>query len=148
MAFAASLLSIGVAIASLLSIGVAIVLVSSGKCKGMLTTERYRLFRTLAAAFATAFAILSVIRLATNVAGEPTIPPAFVPELIGYSIFWVLVPPLWFFWEYFAIDKNWIQGPFSDEASLKKMKDYTDFASKIWAGVLALLIGLIALKTK
>ena len=132
---------------SLLSIGVAIVLVWSGKCKGMLTTERYREVRAFAAALATAFAILSVVRLATNVPGQTTIPPAFVPELVGYLTFWGLVPPLWFFWEYFATDKNWIQGPFSDEASLKKMKDYADFASKIWAGVLALLAYLV-LKTK
>jgi hypothetical protein len=140
--------SIIASLASLLSIGVAIGLVSSGKCKGMLTIERYRRLRAGAAAFAIAFAILTVVRLATNVAGKKTIDPEFVPELVGYLIFWVLVPPLWFFWEYFAADKNWIQGPFSDEASLKKMKDYGDFASKIWAGVLALLAGLVALKTK
>ena len=143
-----NIVSIIVSSASLLSIGVAIVLVWSGKCKGIVTTKRYRRFRAFAAAFASGFAILSVVRLATNVPGKTTIPSEFVPELVGYLTFWVLVPPLWLFWEYFAADKNWIQGPFSDEASLKKMKDYTDFASKIWAGVVVLLGGLVALKAK
>jgi hypothetical protein len=144
----AAFVSMIVSSVSLLSIAVATVLVWSGSCKGMLTIERYRGFRAFAAAFATAFAILSIVRLATNVAVARTVPTPFVPELVGYLTFWVLVPPLWFFWEYFAADKNWIQGPFSDEASLKKMKDYTDFASKIWAGVLALLVGLVALKSQ
>src|SRR5271169_6526695 len=100
--------SIMVSSASLLSIAVATVLVWSGKCKGMLTIERYRGFRAFAVAFATVFAILSVVRLATTVAVARTVPVAFVPELVGYLTFWVLVPPLWFFWEYFAVDKNWI----------------------------------------
>jgi hypothetical protein len=67
--------------------------------------------------------------------------------LIGYLVFWVLVPPLWFFWEYFTADNAWIQGIAHDDASLKKIKDYADFASKVWAGVLALLAGLVALKS-
>jgi hypothetical protein len=34
----------------------------------------------------------------------------------------------------------------SDDANLKKIKDYADYASKVWAGVLALLVALVALK--
>jgi hypothetical protein len=84
-----------------------------------------------------------------------------VPELISYSIFWILAPPIWFFLEYFAVESAWINGlpqhldgifPNNDVekterlAYLKTVKDYADYASKIWAGVLALLLALIALK--
>jgi len=33
-----------------------------------------------------------------------------------------------------------------EEPNLKRIKDYADYASKVWAGVVALLVALIALK--
>jgi len=70
----------------------------------------------------------------------------FLAELMAYSVFWVLAPPIWFFIEYFAVESNCIAGLPKSAANLKTIKDYADYASKIWAGVLALLGALIALK--
>jgi hypothetical protein len=36
--------------------------------------------------------------------------------------------------------------PGSDKRNLESIKDYGDYASKMWAGVLALLLSLIGLK--
>jgi hypothetical protein len=66
----------------------------------------------------------------------------FRRELIAYSIFWVLVPPIWFFVEYLAVESECIRG----YNNLKSIKDYADYASKVWAAVLALLVAVIAFK--
>jgi hypothetical protein len=54
------------------------------------------------------------------------------------------------FTSYFAVESDWISGlpqNKTDKAEyLRTIKDYADYASKIWAGVLALLLALIALK--
>ena len=65
-------------------------------------------------------------------------------------VFWALGPPLWFFLEYFALDRGWVKVPVSDpagkDAFLKSIKDYADYASKIWAAVLAAVLFLYAKK--
>src|SRR5581483_4501338 len=61
-------------------------------------------------------------------------------------VFWTLGPPLWFFFEYYAIDKKLI-GPASDrnnvpmdvDTCLAMVKTYADYSSKIWAAVLAVV---------
>ena len=66
-------------------------------------------------------------------------------------VFWTLGPPLWFFFEYYAIDKRWIK-PASDrngepmdvDACLAMVKTYADYSSKIWAAVLAVVTFLFA----
>jgi hypothetical protein len=44
-----------------------------------------------------------------------------------------------------AVKSDCIIG-YGTDADLKEIKDYADYASKIWAGVLALLLALIAFK--
>jgi hypothetical protein len=176
----------------------------------------FRWFRKILAILVAAYAGWCAFRLINNVAiprslGAVSLAPGLVREVIAYSIFWVLAPPIWFFVEYFAIENDWITpvgpnaaanaadvakenafaaagaahlaatnpaevdthnalidasdalvdaanaliaardaigGAANDkEKKLKTIKDYADYASKIWAGVLALLLGLIAFKT-
>ena len=66
-------------------------------------------------------------------------------------IFWTVVPPAWFFFEYWIFDsKNLIARPLDSttnqpvakEKFLKSLKEYTDYASKIWAAILAVLVFL------
>ncbi len=72
--------------------------------------------------------------------------------LIGFFIFWVLAPPAWFFLEYFAFDNKCIthlhrtkKDDEVREAELKRIKNYGDYASKIWAAVVALFGALVVL---
>ena len=62
-------------------------------------------------------------------------------------IFWTVVPPAWFFFEYLTFDtENLIERPLINnqevdkERFLKSLKDYADYASKIWAAILAVLV--------
>ena len=57
-------------------------------------------------------------------------------------LFWTVGPPLWFFGEYWGLDRGIIGLPANEdkETCLKSIKDYADYASKIWAAVLAFLI--------
>src|SRR5947207_3002983 len=66
-------------------------------------------------------------------------------------IFWTLVPSAWFFFEYWAIDhRKYIDLPPGEdkEKFLKSIKDYADYASKIWAAVLAVLTFLFGMNTQ
>src|SRR5713101_2220573 len=54
-------------------------------------------------------------------------------------ILWTLVPPLWFFVEYWLLEHGTcVHRPSGEhkETFLKSIKDYADYASKIWAAVL------------
>ena len=64
-------------------------------------------------------------------------------------VFWTLGPPLWFFLEYFLIDREWIEAPpmVAKEALLEETKNYADYASKIWAAVLAVVTFLYGTAT-
>jgi hypothetical protein len=112
-----------------------------------ITFDCFLFSRKIIAFLAALYAIICAWRLYENVAMK-TLDQKFVPELIFYSIFWVLAPPIWFFVEYFAIESDWIALPVNKDRTeyLKTIKNYADYASKIWAGVLALLGALIALK--
>jgi hypothetical protein len=92
------------------------------------------------------YAIYCGWRLTTKVAIPRDLNQDFVPELVAYSIFWVLAPPIWFFVEYFAVASNSIVNLPGNPLNRAVIKDYADYASKIWAGVLALFLALIALK--
>jgi H+/Cl- antiporter ClcA len=105
----------------------------------------YRCARTLGVVLISMHAAVAVWRLTRNVALQ-ALDPKFIPELIGYLAFWLLFPPLWFFLEYYAVDSGAIDGVPRAEADMKRMKDYTDLASKVWAAVIAILVGLVALK--
>jgi hypothetical protein len=58
--------------------------------------------------------------------------------------FWTLGPPAWFFAEYYAIDHGCISAitGMTKEDTLGSVKDYADYASKIWAAVLAAILFL------
>ena len=59
-------------------------------------------------------------------------------------IFWSLVPPIWFFFEYYWMDKGYISPPknVSKSEFLESAKHYMAGASKVWAGVLAAVLFL------
>ena len=100
------------------------------------------MLRVCLTAFAAIYGMFCIWRLVCNVAIPREIQVAFVPELTAISVFWVMAPPIWFFIEYFAVRS----GTITNFADFEKTKDYADYASKIWAGLLALLIALIAMK--
>ena len=60
-------------------------------------------------------------------------------------LFWGLGPPLWFFAEYFWLDRGWVSLPAgaNKDEFLKSVKEYADYASKIWAAVLAVVLLLL-----
>ena len=63
-------------------------------------------------------------------------------------VFWALGPPVWFLLEYFMLDHDWISmhDPAGKDAFLKSVKDYADYASKVWAAVLAAVLFLYTKK--
>jgi hypothetical protein len=70
---------------------------------------------------------------------------------VGLIIAWTLAPPLWFFLEYWLLEHGkHVRRPPSEhkETFLSTIKDYADYASKIWAAVLAILIFMYELKTR
>ena len=67
-------------------------------------------------------------------------------EVMAISAFWFIAPPAWFFVEYFAVEKKVIRDFGNSEEDLKRTKDYADYASKIWAAVIALLFAWASLK--
>jgi hypothetical protein len=102
--------------------------------------------RTFAAAFAVFYAPYCALQLYANVAIKKGIEAHFAPTLVFISIFWVIVPPAWFFAEYFVLDSDAVSK--RDKRELARVKIYADYASKIWAGVVTVLAGLIALNQK
>jgi hypothetical protein len=59
-------------------------------------------------------------------------------------VFWGLVPPIWFFAEYYAVDHDWLTSlPGPKAEMLESIKTYADYASKIWAAVLAAILFLV-----
>jgi hypothetical protein len=88
------------------------------------------------------YAVVSLLRVWNQVGLNHNITDKFRPELYAYVIFWLFVPPLWFFLDYFSIDSGFVCA-LNKEDYLKKTKDYADLASKIWAAVLAALYFLV-----
>jgi hypothetical protein len=106
-----------------------------------ISDDGYRRFRDIVMLFAIVYAGITVLHVLALVPLTRPIDPSVRPHLIGYSIFWVIVPPLWFFFEYFAHESDWVE---DGSKKLDKIKAYADLSTKIWAGVLALLGVLIA----
>jgi hypothetical protein len=72
----------------------------------------------------------------------------FQGELTSFVIFWFLMPPGWFFLEYYALDSDAVVPPPYEgdkDKHLEKVRVYADYASKIWAALSALLIGVAAI---
>lgn len=114
----------------------------------VVTEERYARFRLRLICFAIAAAAFTIWRIAWQVGIPRKIPPGFEAELVAYIVFWFLAPPIWFFFEYLAFDKKWVQlkDATTHATRLKEVKDYSDFASKIWAAVVAILLMMVAMK--
>jgi hypothetical protein len=145
-----------VCVVSIFVLGILVILIWAGAAQMRISHNQFLSVRKGLALFAVVYAILCAWRLIANVALPRELPQEFVPELIAISIFGVLVPPIWFFVEYFAVASDRItnlpanQAAAADQAAaanetakakyLKTIKDYADYASKIWAGVLALLL--------
>jgi hypothetical protein len=137
---------VGVCIASILFILVLVVIIWQGWLADRISRAFFEDFRKYLAIFVAVYAMYCVWRFIANITiGEP-LPREFAFELIAYSIFWILAPPMWFFVEYFAVANNCITGFQGTDENLKKIKDYADYASKVWAALVAVLIALVALK--
>jgi hypothetical protein len=63
---------------------------------GQISLKVFHRTRMGLAIFAVVYAAYSAARLIYNVMPERSLPEEFVPELIAYSVFWVLGPPAWF----------------------------------------------------
>ena len=100
--------------------------------------ETFFWFRAVLAVLLLGYAASTIYRFAS----------ASPPQSLWEIVFWALGPPLWFFLEYFILDRGWIKvpDPTSKDAFLKSIKDYADYASKIWAAVLAAVLFLYAKK--
>jgi hypothetical protein len=140
------LIALAVCILSLVVLGSFVALVWSNCLRRKISDNCFRTSRICLTVLAVIYAVYCVLRLTCNVAIPRKLSPEFLPELIFYSIFWVLAPPIWFFAEYLAVKSKCISGFPPTDKNLKEIKDYADYASKIWAGVLALFAALIALK--
>lgn len=65
-------------------------------------------------------------------------------------IFWTVVPPAWFFFEHWIFDSEKLikrpldtnNQPVTKEKFLKSLKEYADYANKLWAAILAVLVFL------
>src|SRR6516162_7103534 len=63
------------------------------------------------------YAVLTFWRVLSHVdlAKGSGVDPQFNLELTGYAAFWIFVPPLWFYIDYFAIASRFICGIDTDE---------------------------------
>jgi Mn2+/Fe2+ NRAMP family transporter len=73
-------------------------------------------------------------------------PLVLIGELrqIAAIVGWTLLPPIWFFLEYWLIDLDFIIPAGVKKETLETCKSYADYASKIWAAVLAAVLFLYA----
>jgi hypothetical protein len=75
-------------------------------------------------------------------------PVESVVDCYGYIliVIWTVAPPVWFFAEYTFTDWGWIatKEGVSKDVALVRQKIYADYASKIWAAVLAVSTFLFA----
>ena len=140
-----------VCVASLLTLVVAAGLIWSKMFQ--ISSRSYDLVRLCLAIGAGLYAIYCVWWFVTYIVSLNTKPDQDLAQhlklqLVYISIAWIIVPPLWFFVEYFAVRSGCIKDFPGDEQNLKRTKDYADYASKVWAGVIALILAVVALNNK
>jgi len=82
--------SLGICILSLLILGFLLIAVWNRRLKTDIGT--YRRLRSFAAFLTSVHAVVSIYRLSVEIAIPRTLEKPFVPELLGYLVFWVLVP--------------------------------------------------------
>ena len=111
-----------------------------------MTYKAYRWVRGVLAAVLTIVGIVAIWHFASPSQGSYTFNTVSI-------IFWTVVPPAWFFFEYWIFDSEKLierprdsatNQPVAKERFLKSLKDYADYATKIWAAILAVLLFLSA----
>lgn len=128
-------------------LGASALAIRLGRLKTLIPSAYHERLLTVLAIGACLYAIYCAVRLATLFLESPaSVPPEGLLEVAGIAAFWFIAPPAWFFVEYFAVEKNCIVDFPNSPENLKATKDYADYASKIWAGVVALLIAMAALR--
>jgi len=70
--------------------------------------------------------------------------------LVALLVMWALLPPSYFFVEYFAFDQKLIAFPAGSDGVAHKdllaaRKNYADFASKVWGGASAVFAAVLAM---
>jgi hypothetical protein len=100
----------GICAVSLLLLVILVALIWQGTLRGWIGLDQFLRFRKYLAFGVMVYAIWCVYRLIVNVAPPRPLSQEFVYQLIFFSIFWVLAPPIWFFVEYFAVASDWIGG--------------------------------------
>lgn len=109
--------------------------------------EFYRNPLYAGAALGVAWGVWTILRIAATLGGSEESRKLFQGELVSLILFWVLIPPVWFFVEYYAFDCEAIAPPpgRTREAHLEGLRTYADYSSKIWAALAALLLGVAAI---
>ena len=88
-----------------------------------------------------AVALIAAVVTIAYFAGEPR-KITYWTALV--TVLWALGPPIWFFGEYYAVDHEWLTDPPDPKnVLLESVKSYADYASKIWAAVLAAVLFLV-----
>ncbi len=151
--------SFWVAIIALAILLLCAALVWTGTAK--VTFSTFKNLRLGVAVLTIVYAVITVWQLIPAAENPTALSPAAKSLLIGFLIFWVLAPPAWFFFEYFAFESEWITelpaapGPLPAGANaqaearkvqLQRVKNYADYASKVWAAVVALFGALVVLR--
>jgi hypothetical protein len=110
---------------------------------------KYRWSLNWAAVLACIYGAITIYRVVTNLSATQPDWLGFQNELLGYILFWVFLPPLWFFLEYYAVDNDFIVYPdnaLAKSERLQQIKNYADYASKIWLALAGLLVAVAAFK--
>jgi hypothetical protein len=112
-----------------------------------ITYPYFRGVRQVAATVASVSGIAAILHFVVATPGSESLKTICNETMI---LLWILIPPLWFFFEYWALDQGCIAQPTGEdkETFLKSTKDYADYASKIWAAVVAILILLFEVNTR
>ncbi len=108
----------------------------------------YQFSRNIGTIFLLIYALVSINRFASGDFINEQNNFEFLQEPFGIIIFWILFPPIWFFVEYWAFESETINGynygNLEKQKKLETIKSYSDFSSKIWAGILAFILFYIS----
>ena len=119
-----------IALASMALLGILVLFIWEGLLTKSFSLDEFLVARKYLALLVVGYAIICAWRLIKKVTAAPapangnSLPlmwelpanPAALPEnfvrdeLIFYSIFWIMAPPIWFFVEYFAVESDWLSG--------------------------------------
>ena len=81
---------------SLVALGLLVTWIWNGWLYHTISLDQFLGLRKVLAILVVVYAMLSVGRLIGQATTQGAFPRKFVPELIAFSVFWILVPPIWF----------------------------------------------------